>query len=408
MQILLIHQVFCAVDVAGGTRHYEFARHCIDQGHSFTVVASDVDYYTGQRLTTARKLISSEDVDGIKVLRAYTHPWLQRSFFWRLIAYFVFSLTSFWAALTTGPMDVVMGTSPPIFQTVSAWLVAKLRRRPFLLEIRDLWPQFPIDMGIIKSPLIIAVSRWLERFLYRQATHIIVNSPAYRDHVMANNIPEEKITLISNGVDPDMFEPEGDGAVIRDEFQLGDKFVVTYAGALGMANDIPTLLRAAARLLDRPDIHFLIVGDGKERQNLEALREELKLTNVTFTGVRPKSQMPEFLAASDACVAVLKDTFRTTYPNKVFDYMAAGRPILLVIDGVIREVVEAARCGIFVPSGDDAALASAAKTLCEDPEKARASGRAGRSYVIAHFHRRKQAQHFVKLLERLTGDTKGP
>ncbi len=166
----------------------------------------------------------------------------------------------------------MVGTSPPIFQAVSAWLVAVLRRRPFLFEIRDLWPEFAIGLGVLKNPLLIMLSRWLERFLYARATHILVNSPAYVDYFETLVIPETKISLIPNGVDADMFDPHADGRPIRDELALQDKFIVTYAGALGLANDIDTILQAAARLRDEPMIHFLLVGDGKERPNLESQR----------------------------------------------------------------------------------------------------------------------------------------
>ena len=150
-------------------------------------------------------------------------------------------------------------------------------------------------------------------------------------------------------------------------------------------------------------VHFLLVGDGKERDNLEALAEQLDLPNVTFAGARPKYEIPEILAASDACIAILQDIpmFRTTYPNKVFDYMAAGRPTILGIDGVIRQVVEAAKGGIFVRPGDDAPLAEAVLTLSKHPQQAKAMGKAARVYVIEHFNRHKQAKHFCELEERL-------
>jgi glycosyltransferase involved in cell wall biosynthesis len=178
-------------------------------------------------------------------------------------------------------------------------------------------------------------------------------------------------------------------------------------GALGLANDIPTVLQSAARLNDQPDVHFLMVGDGKERPKLEALASQLGLRNVTFTGARPKLEMPEYLAASDACLAILQDIpmFRTTYPNKVFDYMAAGRPTVLAIDGVIRQAVEAASGGIFVPPGNPEALAKAVRDLAKDPERTRAMGAAARAYVIRHFDRRQQAEEFVGLLKRLSDHT---
>lgn len=401
--ILLIHQAFVLPNEAGGTRHYELAQHLVQQGHKFTIVASNLSYVTGKPVIDGKHIVQETSVDDIRVLRAYTYPSLHKSFFWRTISFLSFMLTSVWAALRAGQIDLVIGTSPPIFQAVSAWLVAFLRRRPFLLEVRDLWPEFAIDIGVLKNPLLIRLSRWLEQFLYARATHILVNSPAYRDYLLGKGLPESNITLIPNGVDPDIFAPQGDGRKIRDQFQLGDKFVVTYAGALGLANDIGTILHAAELLRVNQDIHFLLVGDGKERANLEAEARRLELSNITFAGAHPKGSIPDFLAASDACVATLRDIpmFRTTYPNKVFDYMAAARPTLLAIDGVIREVIEASGGGIFVPPGNPAALADAIRELSMDRERARAMGQAARRYVVEHFDRKQQAIAFAELVERL-------
>ncbi len=404
MHTLLIHQAFVSPGEAGGTRHYEFARYCTGQGHQFTIVASNLSYLSGKPVMPGQGLVQEQWLGDIRILRSYTYPALHRNFVWRVISFLSFMLTSVWAGLQAGPVDLVMGTSPPIFQAVSAWLVAVIRRRPFLLEIRDLWPEFAIDMGVLKSPILIALSRRLEQFLYNHADHLLVNSPAYRDYLLGKGIPAKKISLIPNGVDPTMFTPDNRGEAIRKQCRLENKFVVTYAGALGMANDIPTTLRAADRLRTQPDIHFLLVGDGKERPALESLARQFELPNVTFAGSRPKSEMPDILAASDVCLATLKDIpmFRTTYPNKVFDYMAAGRPTILAIDGVIRHVVEAANGGIFSPPGDDEILAKTVLKLYNSPAEAIEMGTSARAYVTKHFDRHHHAQAFEKLTTYLS------
>jgi len=316
-------------------------------------------------------------------------------------------VTSVVAALKAGSPDLVMGTSPPIFQAVSAWIVAALRRRPFLLEIRDLWPEFAIELGVLSSPFLIYLSRRLEQFLYSRAAHLLVNSPAYRDYLLARGVPCNKISLIPNGVDPDMFDPDARGERARKAFGLNGKFVVTYAGALGLANDIATILKSAARLRDQGEIHFLLVGDGKERSKLESMARDLRLSNVTFAQSRPKSEIPEILAASDACIATLKNIpmFGTTYPNKVFDYMAAGRATLLAIDGVIRQVIEKAGGGVFIPPGDDASLASAITDLSNDPVGTRRMGAAAREYVAKNFNRNQHAMELVDLARRVTAQS---
>jgi glycosyltransferase involved in cell wall biosynthesis len=375
----------------------------VRDGHECAIVASTFNYSSGKRAVEGNGLVIEQDIDGIQVLRAYTYPSLHRSFTWRVVALLSFMFSSVWAALRVKRVDLVMGTSPPLFQAISAWFVSVVRRRPLLLEIRDLWPEFAVDIGVLTNPVLIKIASWVEIFLYRHATHLLVNSPAYRDYLLGKGVPDEKISVIPNGVDPDMFPLGVDGTPIREEFGLQGKFVVTYAGALGMANDLDTLLRAAGRLRDDPRFTFLIVGEGKDRAHLESRVAELKLNNVTFTGSRNKSEMPAILAATDACVATLLNIpmFRTTYPNKVFDYMAAERPTLLAIDGVIRKVVEDGDGGLFVQPGDDAALAAAALTLCDDPERARAMGRSARRHVEQYFNRHRQAEDFVRLVSRL-------
>lgn len=402
-RVLLIHQAFVSPAESGGTRHYELARHCLRNGQAMTIIASDLNYLTGDRTTTDRRLVSEQQIDGISVLRAFTLPTYHRSFVWRVLSFLSFMVTSVLAGLRAGPVDIVMGTSPSIFQAVSAWLVAVLRRRPFLLEIRDLWPAFAIGMGVLRNPFLIVLSYWLERFLYRQAAHLLVNSPAYRDYLIDRGVSADQITLIPNGVDPGMFDPQADGNAFRRRWDLADKFVVTYAGALGKANDIHSILRAAARLRSEPAIHFLLVGSGKEHAALQQSAAQQGLTNVTFTGALPKSEIGTVLAASDVCVATLQNIpmFRTTYPNKIFDYMAAGRPTVLGIDGVIRHVIEAAGGGIFVPPGDHAALAAAVQQLYANPAQVQAMGAAARTYVVEHFDRRHQAQAFVELVQQV-------
>jgi glycosyltransferase involved in cell wall biosynthesis len=192
----------------------------------------------------------------------------------------------------------------------------------------------------------------------------------------------------------------GDPVVIRRQFQLEGKFVVMYTGALGISNDIDTILRAAATLRDQPEIHFLIAGNGQEADRLRQHAKELELHNVTFAGWFPKQQMRDVLAAADVCVATLLDIpeFRTTYPNKVFDYMAAGRPILLGIDGVIRQVVEESAGGICFPPGDDQGLSAGVLQLYADRPLAQAMGERACSYVRQHFDRARHARQLEKLL----------
>jgi glycosyltransferase involved in cell wall biosynthesis len=402
MHTLLIHQAFTTPNDAGGTRHYELARHVVGNGGHISVVTGDFGYLSGARYT--QKAVGDENVDGIRVLRAATTKSLHGGLFAQLLSLLSFSATSFLTALRVRDIDVVMGTSPPIFQAVTACAVAAIRRRPFLLEIRDLWPEFIIDMGKLRNPIVIRASRWLERFLYRRADRLLVNSPAYVDYLAEMGVPRDRISFIPNGVDPAMFSNDAASgaaaAEIRRRFALDGKFVVLYSGAMGPANDLGVLLDAAQVLRGDERIHFLLVGGGKECARLEARASELALPNVTFAGVQPKELMRGFLESADLCVATLQNIamFRMTYPNKVFDYLAAGKPVALAIDGVIRHVVEEAKAGLFVQPGSPRALADVVLELAADPKRAAAMGARGRTYVSRHFNRAQHAAEFLTLL----------
>jgi len=392
--------MFALPSEGGGTRHFEFARYCVEQGEQFTAITSDVSYLHGNRTSKPRE----ELIGGVRIYRVAMPAALHKNFFWRMVAYLGFMQKSFVAGWKQGThADVIMGTSPSLFQAFAASMVALFRRKPFLLEIRDLWPDFAIDMGVLKSRVAIFLSRRLENHLYRRARHIVVNSPAYVEYLVNKGVAREKISLISNGVDPDMFSPSLDSATYRKRHHLEGKFIAVYAGAIGPANDIRTIVDAAKILSNDPEIHFVIAGDGKARGEIEQLIEQLKLTNISMPGVIPKSEIAEFLAMADVCLATLMDIrmFKMTFPNKVFDYMAAGRPTILGIDGVIREVLEKSEGGIFVQPGDPQSLAQAVKRLQQDPPLRHRMGQQAREYVVKHFNRKDQAEQFRCLLENL-------
>lgn len=403
MKILLINQAFVSPDEPGHTRHFEMGQYLRSHGHELVIVASDLNYQTGQRTVTRTGLFAEQIIDGVRILRAYIYPALHRSYFWRIISFFSFMFSSIWTALTVKDADIVMGTTPPIFQAVSAWVVALIRRRPFLLEVRDLWPEFGISMGVLKNPIVIALARWLENFLYARATHILVNSPAYKGYMLAKGVPENKIMYIPYGTDIDMFNPGVDGSSVRKKLGLENKFIVLYAGALGQANDIDTILRAAERLNLETKIRIVLFGDGKERSRLESESERMKLTNIIFAGVCPKKEMPLVIASADLCLAILQDVpmFRTTYPNKVFDYMASARATVLVIDGVVRDVIVSSDAGVFVQPGDDEQLAKTILELSKDTRRVKQMGLNARAYLVEHLDRRDQLDVTLKLFESL-------
>ncbi len=396
--ILLIHQAFAALDEPGGTRHHEMALYLAGRGHQVTVIASPVSYLTGGKTTSSTPPSADEPV---RIIRTYTYAALHRSFVHRVFAFFSFMASSFLAGLRVGKVDLVWGTSPPIFQGLTAWALARLKGVPFLFEVRDLWPAFAVAVGVLRSPLLIRLSEALERFLYRRADHMMVNSPGFLEHVRQRGA--RQIALIPNGADVRMFDPSAAGVGFRQRHNLGDAFIALYAGAHGMSNDLDVLLEAAALLQAHENILIVLLGDGKEKPRLQARAAELGLHNVRFLPPVPKLEMAEALAAADACVGILKpiSLYGLVYPNKIFDYLAAGRPVVLAMEGVIRQVVETAGAGIPVPPGDAPALAQAIQTLAQNPTASRAMGLQGRRYIETHFDRVKLAEQLAELVESL-------
>jgi glycosyltransferase involved in cell wall biosynthesis len=400
MHILLIHQAFTALDEAGGTRHYEIASHLISKGHQVTIITSPISYLTGQKSTNVSENDQNSS-DGLKIFRTYAYPALHKSFIHRVINFISFMLSSFIKSLQVKQVDLVWGTSPPIFQAVTAWLIARLKRVPFLLEVRDLWPAFAIKVGVLRSPLLIQLSLWLESFLYRHADLVVVNSPGYIEHV--KNKGAKRVEMIPNGSDAGMFKPQEKGTAFRKKHGFENKYLIIYAGAHGISNDLQVILQSAKLLTNNPKIHFILVGDGKEKYTLQQKAHEMQLSNLTFMDPVSKNQIAEVFSAADACIAILKplELYKTTYPNKVFDYMAAGRPVLLVIDGVIRKVVEEAKCGLYVQPGNPNDLAEKSVWLSTHLVEAGEMGKAGRDRIIKMFNRSALADQFINVFKEL-------
>jgi glycosyltransferase involved in cell wall biosynthesis len=398
MHILLIHQAFAAINEPGGTRHHELALYMACNGHRVTIVTSPISYLTGKNAG-----VHSMDAghERVRIIRPRVYEALHRSFAHRILNFISFMVSSFWAGLRIEDVDLVWGTTPPLFQGVTAWALARLKRVPFLFEVRDLWPAFAVAVGVLNNNILIKASEWLERRLYKAADHVVINSPGFRTHVESRG--GKQVSLVPNGADVGMFHPEERGQRFRRNHQLEEKYLVLYAGAHGMSNDLNVLLEAAILLRDLDNLGIVLLGDGKEKANLKAKAEELRLKNVHFISPVPKDEMSAALAAADACVAILKpiELYKTVYPNKVFDYMAAGRPVILAIGGVIRDVVEAAGAGMAVSPGDPRALADAIRVLEANRQKGRVLGKNGREYVEKYFDRTILAAKLTKIMTSL-------
>ncbi len=405
MRILIIHQYYLGESDSGGSRFNQFAKYWAAQGHQVTVLAGTVNYVTGKKSERYRSrwITEEHDENGVRVLRCY-EPQSYGSYLRRLFAYCSFSISATWAGLfRAGKHDAIIASSPPLLVGIPAYFISRLRRTSMVFEVRDLWPQFPVEAGGLNNRWGIRLARWLERTLYRKAHRINVVTPAFRDVLFANGVPEEKLAVIPNGADLDLFQAKDPDEGVRRRYGWGDKFVVLYTGAHGRANALEQVLEAAEQLLDRPDILFALVGDGMDKPRLEARASAQGITNVQFIDAQPKSRMPEITSAADVGLAVLKrlDGFKGVYPNKLFDYMACARPVIVAIDGVARKLVEEAQAGIYVEPEDPAQLRDAVLALYTDRDRARRYGESGYAFVRDRFSREHLADQYLELLHGL-------
>lgn len=408
MRILLIHQFFLEKGQGGGSRFNEITQVWSKEGHSITVLAGMVNYITGKSPERYKGKHYYKDADfytGVDVLRCHVSESYNVNFLGRLWSYFSFMFSAIWGGLfiTKGKYDVILVTSPPLFVGMTAYVLSKFKGVPFVFEVRDLWPESAIDTGVLKNKLVIKLAYWFEKFLYKRASFINVLTPAFREKLIAKGVPAEKIKFIPNAADFTLSEKLSgfDGESFRKELGLEDRFVITYVGAHGVANHLIQLLDAAEHLR-ATNITFQLIGSGMQKKMLQEETKKRGLENhIIFRDPVAKEEVFKYIMASDMGASVLKkvDAFKTIYSNKTFDYMSCSIPILLAIDGVSRELVEAAQCGIYVEPENATDIANKLKDICNQSEKLKLMGQNGYQYAKKHFDREKLAKTYLSYLE---------
>lgn len=411
MRILVIHQNYLAPGEPGGSRFNELARLWAEAGHEVTVIAGTINYATGKAATGARKRwVSRERDDQVEVLRAHVPGSYAKGYIGRMWAFFGFTLSSGTAIFATRRPDVIIATSPPLIVAIPGFLASRRRWKkiPWVFEIRDLWPESAVSTGVLREGgALTRILYALERWACARADRINVLTPAFEDDLVRRELASrEKIAFVPNGVDPEQFCPRPRDNSARRELGWGDKIVAMYAGAHGRANALGQLVDAAEVLRNREDILIACVGDGPERSELSRVARNRGLENIQFVGPIAKTEMPDVVNASDIGLAVLQDnpTFRTVYPNKVFDYMACARPTVLAIDGVARTLVcDQAKAGVFARPERGAEIAARIRELADAPAERAAMGQRGREWVLANATRHALADKYLGILEQVAG-----
>lgn len=416
MKILYISQYFPPEMGAPSARVSELSRHWVDAGHQVTVLTGFPNHPDGVLRPEYRKHfrrgVFRERIDGIDVIRTWLLPFPNRKAHERILNYSSFCLSACATGTFVSRPDIVIATSPQLLVGLSGLWISKVKNVPFILEIRDLWPESLAAVGVgSEHSLLHQTLARLADFLYAQADHLVVVTPAFRERLIEKwHVPAEKIYVIQNGVESDVFNSQPPAPELRSALNAEGRFVVSFIGTLGMAHGLETLIAAAEKLQSTaPRVLFLLVGEGAERERIMALVKAKNLMNVQFIPQQPRDTIPAYIRASDVCLVLLKksDVFETVIPTKMLEFMSCGRPVILGVNGQARRILESSRSGIYVPPENADALCDAILQLQHRPALREDLGRNGREYIVQNLSRRRTATDYLHLLERLlTGDVR--
>ncbi|HEY7152856.1 MAG TPA: glycosyltransferase family 4 protein [Gemmataceae bacterium] len=404
MRILYVSQYFPPEMGAPAARVHELSREWVRQSHDVTVLTAFAHHPTGIKAPRDYGVLTRrESVEGIRLIRTYVYAAANKGTLKRMASYASFMLS----AATIGRLrvprpDVVVATSPQLLCAAAGWFLARTLRAPFIFEVRDLWPESILAVEALKDSMLIRAMKRLARFLYQNCDRIVTVGEGYRRGIHDRyGIAEHKMDVIRNGIDTSLFVPSARDNEVRKHYGWGDRFVIMYVGTHGMAHGLHQVLEAADALRGEPDKLFVFVGEGAEKDNLKRQAAQRRLPNVQFIDQQPKNRIPLFYAACDLGLVTLRDAplFQEVLPSKIFEYFGMERAILLNVAGEARQVVEAARGGAYVPSGDVPALIGAIRELARRRAELDEMGRRGRQFVLEQFDRRVLAKRYLDVLE---------
>lgn len=416
MRILFLSHYFPPEVNAPASRTYEHCKHWVKSGHQVTVVTCAPNHPQGEVYEGYRnKLYQREQKDGIQVIRLWTYVTANEGFVKRTLNYVSFMISTILAAPFLAKTDVVITTSPQFFNGLAGYAVSRLKRTPWVLEIRDLWPESILTVGAIKNKYIINALHYLELFAYRKANLIVPVTDAFKRYMIEKGIVPDKIHVVKNGVDLDFYTLQSANTEktllvheknreTPEQIDLTGKFVASYVGTHGMAHHLETVLEAAQLLKDQHNIVFLLAGDGAERAKLLKQKEQMQLDNVLMLEQQPKDSMPMLWQVSDVSMVLLKksDLFKTVIPSKIFESLAMKKPIIIGVEGEAKSIIEAANAGICIEPENAQQLADATMELYNNPQQFNQFAENGRTYVESYFNRTKLAENYLTLLVKNT------
>jgi glycosyltransferase involved in cell wall biosynthesis len=406
MRILYIHQYFASRKGRTGTRSYEFGRYLAGKGHEVTMLTSGLA--NEEFPVCANESCCAHEIDGIRVVSVaggYNDPNLGTTLngWRRMLKFHEFSQAAVQAGRGLGEPDVIFATHTPLTVGLAGMALARYFRVPFVFEVRDLWPDALVNVGALNNPLAIW---WLGRMaarIYRGANHIVALSPGMKAGIVRVGVAPDKVTVIPNACDLDLFRPDLDGSPARQRLGLGRRFAAIYFGAMGMANGLEYVIEAARILAERGDdrIALVLQGGGGKRDELETLARRYGLTNVVFGPLASHEEVAQIVAGCDVCLTIFRAAREQTWsPNKMFDALAAGKPVLLNVSGWLAETIEQNGCGRYVDPGRPEALADALEELASDGALCRRMGENARALAERQFDRRLLAAQLEEVLLR--------
>jgi len=407
MHILFLTDNFPPETNAPASRTHEHTRRWVAAGHRVTVVTTAPNFPAGKIFEGYRnRLWQRERIDGVDVIRLWTYITANEGFLRRTLDYVSFMVSAILATPFLPRADVIVSTSPQFFTPCAAYVVSRLKRRPWVFELRDLWPDSIVAVGAMKETALIRALRKLEYFLYRKATRIVSVTQSFREILSKNGIDPGKIEVVPNGADLEAYRPGERSELLAQKFDCKGKFVAAYVGTIGLAHGLGTLLDAAEQLRERDDIAFVLVGAGAEEKALMADVDRRGLVNVHFAGSVSKAEVREYWRFCDVALVLLRNSplFRHVLPSKMFEAMSTARPIILGVKGESEAVLKEAKAGIPIPPEDSGALAAAILRLAADREECVAMGKAGREFVTSRFNRDVLASRMLAVLDQAAGE----
>lgn len=367
MKVIYLCQHFPPETGAPQIRVYEVSKELLKRGHQVEVLTAFPHHPRGIIPKEYRGMFYKfEEWDGIPVHRSWIYPSSKGGFWKRLISYFSFTFSSFYSIIKAKPTDVIICNSPPLFLGITGYVGAKMKRAKFIFNVADIWPESAVELGILKNKMFIRMAEYLEKFLYKKSWKIATATEGIREYIIKKGKSENDVFLLPNGVNTDDFSPKPKDKEFVRELNIVGKKVFMYAGTMGYAQGLDSVLEAAAILKDtEPNVHFLFVGDGQEREKLMELKEELDLTNVTFYGQVPVSEMPRMFSVADYSIVSLRNIklFKGARPSKIFPAISSGTPVLYCGSGESAGILEEYNCGKIAPPEDPRGIAGAVTDL---------------------------------------------